>query len=118
MTKRLYYDCPIAALYMMKEFRVVFITGDMGYYKYEDCVPYTLEHLSTRKKFYVAKESESIFEPRYGDLSFFQDHPYIYSPDKESGDKWCSFYKNYFHEDLPIEKRDEKQFFDAKREGE
>jgi hypothetical protein len=65
--KRYYYTDPIKALYMMKEFGVTFIVGDQGYYKYEQCLPYTLEHLSKRKKFYIAKKSEHIFKAKHGD---------------------------------------------------
>ena len=65
---QLYFTNPIKALYMMKEFGVNFIAGDQVHYDYSTCLPYTLEHLSKREKFYVVKESEHIFEPKERDL--------------------------------------------------
>lgn len=67
MTRR-YFTCPIQALYMAKEFGVSFIVGDQGHYNYKTCLPYTIEHLSKREKFYVDKESEEIFNLNQNDL--------------------------------------------------
>ncbi len=77
MTKY-YYDCPIQALYMMREFDVKFFTK--GFLNIEsDFLEMELGyHLTIRDiygklandytKIYVAPESEHIFEPKEGDL--------------------------------------------------
>ena len=77
MTKY-YYDCPIQALYMMREFDVKFFTK--GFLNIEsDFLEMELGyHLTIRDiygklandhtKIYVAPESEYIFEPKEGDI--------------------------------------------------
>ena len=77
MTKY-YYDCPIQALYMMREFDVKFFTK--GFLNIEsDFLEMELGyHLTIRDiygklandhtKIYVAPESEHIFEPKDGDI--------------------------------------------------
>jgi hypothetical protein len=74
MIKRLYFTDLTKALYMMKEFGVIFIVGDQGYYNYENCLPYTLEHLTNRAKYYVASESEYLFEEKKGDIGIRADN--------------------------------------------
>lgn len=74
-----YYDCPIKAIYMMREFGIeiyILIDGDQrmnlldfelnGNYLHDalDELDYSREGY----KFYVAKESESIFEPKDDDF--------------------------------------------------
>lgn len=75
MSKRLYFNDPIKALYMMKEFDVKFetrITGLKGEKRYfrgsckEDLI--SCLDIEFDKYFYVAKESESIFKPKKGDV--------------------------------------------------
>ena len=77
MTNKYYYDCPIQALYMMREFNVEFYTK--GYLDIEsDFLEKELGfHLNIRDiygklandntKIYVAPESEHIFEPKKRD---------------------------------------------------
>ena len=77
MNKKYYYDCPIKALYMMKEFGVEFYTK--GFLDVEsDFLEKELGfHLEIRtlydklcqvnSKIYVAPESEHIFEPKERD---------------------------------------------------
>lgn len=76
--KKYYYDCPIQALYMMREFDVKFFTK--GFLNIEsDFLEMELGyHLTIRDiygklandytKIYVAPESEYIFEPKEGDI--------------------------------------------------
>ena len=71
--ERLYFTDLTKALYMMKEFGVTFIAGDQGYYNYENCLSYTLEHLTNRAKYYVASESEYLFEAKEGDIGIRTD---------------------------------------------
>lgn len=78
MKKKYYYDCPIQALYMMREFDVKFFTK--GHLNIEsDFLEMELGyHLTIRDiygklandhtKIYVAPESEHIFEPKEGDI--------------------------------------------------
>ena len=78
MKKKYYYDCPIQALYMMREFDVKFFTK--GFLNIEsDFLEMELGyHLTIRDiygklandytKIYVAPESEYIFEPKEGDI--------------------------------------------------
>lgn len=75
LTKRLYYACPIQALYMMKEFRVELTTlqGDKYWKKGKKDILVDLEgdaHGDSEylPKYYIALESEAIFEPREGDI--------------------------------------------------
>jgi len=77
MTKHLYFTDLPKALYMMKEFRVIFIVGDQGYYNYENCLPYSLKDLTNRAKYYVAPESEHIFEQKKGDIGIQDDGDYL-----------------------------------------
>jgi len=78
MEKKYYYDCPIQALYMTREFDVKFFTK--GHLNIEsDFLEMELGyHLNIRDiygklandhtKIYVAPESEHIFEPKEGDI--------------------------------------------------
>lgn len=75
MTKRLYYICPIKALYMMKEFGVKFV-DEVGYH-FEDwrvdrdginLITDLTRLFTTFPKVYVAKESEGIFKYRENDI--------------------------------------------------
>jgi hypothetical protein len=68
MTKHLYFTDLTKALYMMKEFKVIFIVGDQGYYNYENCLSSSLKDLTNRAKYYVAPESYHIFEQKEGDI--------------------------------------------------
>ena len=71
MTKRFYYNCPIKALYMMREFGVEFVTKRGN--RYSEKVIAEFVHDSCYGEieddaFYVAKESEEIFRAKEGDF--------------------------------------------------
>lgn len=94
MTKRLYFTCPIKALYMMKEFDVKFYieeklinckqfsSCDLPTIEYDDKtiqIDFEEEYLyqilgsfaeikNLKSKIYVAPESKYIFEPQKGDI--------------------------------------------------
>ena len=101
MKKKYYYDCPIKALYMMKEFGVKFYTA--GFKDVEsDFLDKELGfHLNIRDiygklandntKIYVAPESEHIFEPKTGDLGI-ERNLHSMEPCYFSGTYW--FYEN------------------------
>ncbi len=67
MTKRLYFTDINQALHMMKEFEVAFIVGDQGYYNYTNYLP-------PSAKYYVAPESEYIFEAKKNDIGIRADN--------------------------------------------
>ena len=77
MTKRYYYTDPIKAAYMTKEFGVKFLNEDGWECFYEDgnwwadekIGGITKTHSVTDGKFYIAKESESIFKQKIGDMT-------------------------------------------------
>ena len=77
MTKHLHFTDLTKALYMMKEFKVIFIVGDQGYYNYENCLSYSLEDLTNGAKYYVASESCHIFEQKKGDIGIQNDGDYL-----------------------------------------
>lgn len=71
MSKRYYYNCPIKAIYMMREFRVEFVTKRGN--RYSEKVIAEFVHDSCYGEieddaFYVAKESEEIFISKKADL--------------------------------------------------
>lgn len=86
MTKRLYFTCPIKALYMMKEFGVEFECQHENFDDKDDgfTEPYfdfrfleieqpetigtLLDYIDNLGRIYVAAESESIFEPQEDDI--------------------------------------------------
>jgi len=86
MTKRLYFTCPIKAIYMMKEFGVEFECQHENFDDKDDgfTEPYfdfrfleieqpetigtLLDYIDNLGRIYVAPESEHIFEPKYWDL--------------------------------------------------
>ena len=83
-TKRLYFTCPIEAMYMSHYFSVKFmapanssncevheLAEETIMYLREDCegcMEDWKKQLDKMGKFFVAPESESIFEPQEGDL--------------------------------------------------
>lgn len=89
---RLYFDCPIQALYMMKEFGVEFeckntdeemiehdLTEEGRFYPFLHCgiwQPDALEDIDwdNFRRIYVAKESEHIFKPKEGDFGLDIDN--------------------------------------------
>ena len=81
MKKKYYYDCPIQALYMMREFDVKFLHWiypsihktemellPVGIYYLENIIPYFNYKYAFEHRFIVAPESEYIFEPKEGDI--------------------------------------------------
>lgn len=77
MKNRRYFTCPIQAIYMAKEFGVVYIVGDQAHYSYKDFLDHTFNHLNRRERFYVAEVSEAIFEQKKGDIGIQQEHGYL-----------------------------------------
>lgn len=121
MTKRLYYTCPIQALYMQLNFGVglYFETkdGDVDFnpQEYADNVDLWLSGYNGRTKIYVENESEHILEPKEGDIV-----------DRVDPTPHNNFYKatlgdvNAFKTgnwNLRIIMRDNKQFFQAEVEN-
>ena len=96
---RYYYDCPIKALYMMREFGVKieqwkFIAADHEPKLDDVWQQHIIQELhdynvKTYREdfFYVAKESESIFEPKEGDISLQQNNEFIFASKIAI---WCS----------------------------
>lgn len=76
MTKRLYYDCAIQALYMIKNFGVNCDLDNLDLSGKKDGELIALSELMKLDKIYIAKESESIFEPKQGDRTIYGDSFY------------------------------------------
>lgn len=83
--KKLYYTCPIKAIYMMKEFGVEleFPDDDGELFDFKHCgingesVSEFLEGVEGYpNKIYVAKDSEHIFEPKSHDVVFSQEQQF------------------------------------------
>jgi len=119
--KRMYFNCPIQVLYMMKEFGVKFEGYDVNdrkrtwwpFEEYEfDCFDISglmrdFKRLA-KYKTYVCKESEHIFEPKQGDKS--GEHRFgSYVHENDPKNVWISSYG--YNRDMPIEFRDNKHFF-------
>ena len=117
MTKRLYFTCPIKALYMMKEFGVGFILEDE-----EDLRNYLgvgmaqSDHgfddkIKTKSKFFVEKTSEHIFKLQKEDLLNYKNCESILKWKLQSQGKNSP--KNYKIDarEFLIIMRDNKQFF-------
>lgn len=68
MTKRMYYTCPIKALYMQEEFGVQFEDFDEDGYDFMDLIDKACESELVSGQIYVAKESEFLFKIKEGDL--------------------------------------------------
>lgn len=130
MKKKYYYDCPIQALYMNKEFGVQFYIS----YKNDFSDKILSFHVDIKNiynvliqllgiyhqtlsdnKIYVAPESEHIFEPKEGDLGI-EIEPCFFG-----GTYW--FYDNDYLEIKPhpqkvdIIYRNNKHFFMPKEEN-
>jgi len=105
---RLYFDCPIKALYMMKEFRVEFESFDW-YSLINQC-----EHNKSAKcRYYITKGSEHIFEPMKGDegrWSRIQGAHYA----NFNGVQWVSYGNEITEPEIIM--RDNKHFFAPKKE--
>lgn len=87
MIKRLYYTCPIRALYMMKEFGVEFECQDEGYFydfanwglEPAQMIHELLEMFANDypEKIYIKKESEHIFEQKKGDIALHKEDGWL-----------------------------------------
>ena len=137
MTKKYYYDCPIQALYMNKEFGVQFYTSfksdvsdkKLGFHvDFRDIFTVLIELLGISKasssdnKIYVAPESKHIFELKNDDFGIVKNfNPLIFV-------RFCSYYNSWGYEGDEYEERfnnDEvniiyrngKHFFNPKEEN-
>jgi len=125
MKKKYYYDCPIQALYMMKEFGVNLKCENESSSYYYSFGKAMLDHIRREVlkdttweknlgKIYVAPESEHIFEPKKGDegrwARLVGAHYANYN-----GEQWVSA---GIEEKLPeIIYRNGKHFFNPKEEN-
>ena len=133
MEKKYYYDCPIQALYMQKEFGVKFLHWiypsihktemellPVGIYYLENIIPYFNYKYAFEHRFIVAPESEHIFEPKEGDLGI-ERSLHTLEPCFFGGTYW--FYDNDYLEIKPrpqkvdIIYRNGKHFFNPKEEN-
>ena len=137
MKKKYYYDCPIKALYMNKEFGVKFYTTFKNdfldkkssfHVDFKDIYNVLIELLgaynasSSYNKIYVAPESEHIFEPKEDDFGIVKNfNPLIFV-------RFCSYYNSWVYEgdeyeerfnndEVNIIYRDGKHFFNPKEEN-
>lgn len=95
---KLYFTDPIKALYMMKEFGVIFemidyLDDNLKEESYGELLEYAesfKKEFADKNKIYVAKESESIFEPKEGDLSIYEDSLFCFRENIEEseGTQW------------------------------
>ena len=137
MKKKYYYDCPIKALYMNKEFGVKFYTTFKNdfldkklsfHVDFKDIYNVLIELLgaynasSSDNKIYVAPESEYIFELKNDDFGIVKNfNPLIFV-------RFCSYYNSWVYEgdeyeerfnndEVNIIYRDGKHFFNPKEEN-
>ena len=131
MKKKYYYDCPIQALYMNKEFGVNFSEAhganhaDKFFQINEtqlcDFATGAIEDFRGIEQIYVAPESEHIFEPKEGDLGqmkavgarFFVKY-------NESLKEWKEWHCGGYYSDKngsEIIYRNGKNFFNPKEEN-
>jgi hypothetical protein len=95
-----YYTCPIKSLYMMEEFGVKFTNSHQIIESVENIWKFGSKE--NYVNFYVAKESEYIFEPKKGDYAKVGNWGL-----------WClteDIIKKEF-DDITLIMRDNKQFF-------
>ena len=131
MKKKYYYDCPIQALYMMKEFGVEFFIKDDDGDDYDFMEWYlnsqnVLELFTELEAFpchiYVKSESEHIFEPKEGDIGIVKNFNPLCLV------RFCSYYNSWNYEgdeyeerfnndEVNIIYRDGKHFFNPKEEN-
>ncbi|MFT6332983.1 MAG: hypothetical protein ACJAW3_001333 [Lentimonas sp.] len=115
---RLYYTDPIKALWMAKEFGVRFFfryeIGDTLAIRGEDNFLARIKN-PDGERFYVAKESESIFEPQNGDVGIKQESQDSFV---RVGKHWTPKYVGLKDKYINIIMRDNKQFFQPLTENE
>lgn len=124
---RYYYECPIEAAYMAKEFGVKFVdrvgNGLKPVIKFNQLtwrfVVGSDDYL--RENLFVNKESETLFEPKLFDLGYCLKHDaaVIYQSFKKDEFGWIGDGKNYglyYDEECQIIMRDGKHFFSPNKE--
>ena len=142
MTKKYYYDCPIKALYMMREFGVNFSEAhgtnhaDKFFQINEselcDFATGVIEDFRGIEQIYVKPESEHIFEPKEDDIGLYSK-PFLrklinFNALRFDGENWIYLNQNednagfYDQVDLnssrvDIIDRDGKHFFNPKEEN-
>ncbi len=132
---RLFFICPIQALYMMKEFRVKFNEiiyakdKERGIIREVSAKDDITDRLLGRAKgaavmgyedirVYVAPKSEAIFDPKEGDIGTYEQYGSTYFSIFTEG-QWRDLITGAFGNVVDrseITMRDRKQFFSAKRE--
>ena len=130
MKKKYYYDCPIQALYMNKEFDVKFFIKDDDGDDYNFTEWYlnsqnVLELFTELKAFpcriYVKSESEHIFEPKEGDLGQMKaEGARFFVKYNESLKEWKEWHCGGYYSDKngsDIIMRNGKHFFPPKEEN-
>jgi hypothetical protein len=114
MTKRYFYDCPIKALYMIKNFAVICELNEQYLKEKTDGHFMPLSDILSLKKIYVAPESESIFDPKEGDTAIAENKRYGKMAARVRKDRDISFSfpgEEFFSENFEIIMRDSKHFF-------
>ena len=132
MEKKYYYECPIQALYMMKEFGVNLKCENESSSYYYSFGKAMLDHIRREVlkdttweknlgKIYVAPESEHIFEPKEGDLGQMKaEGARFFVKYNESLKEWKEWHCGGYYSDKngsEIIYRDGKQFFNPKEEN-
>ena len=132
MEKKYYYDCPIQALYMMKEFGVNLKCENESSSYYYSFGKAMLDHIRREVlkdttweknlgKIYVAPESEHIFEPKEGDLGQMKaEGARFFVKYNESLKEWKEWHCGGYYSDKngsDIIMRDGKHFFNPKEEN-
>ena len=131
MKKKYYYDCPIKALYMMREFGVNFSEAhgtnhaDKFFQINEselcDFATGVIEDFRGIEQIYVASESEHIFEPKEGDLGQMKaEGARFFVKYNESSKEWKEWHCGGYYSDKngsDIIMRDGKHFFNSKEEN-
>lgn len=117
MTRR-YFKCPIQVLHMIKEFGVEFESEDTSRFAGwtdTDIIDLMQSITCNFPSFYVAKESEDIFEPKIDDLgTLFKNEALIFYHEgwqfvSEDGEERIPLEK--YEDQIKIIMRDNKHFF-------
>ena len=131
MKKKYYYNCPIKALYMMREFGVNFSEAhgtnhaDKFFQINEselcDFATGVIEDFRGIEQIYVASESEHIFEPKEGDLGQMKaEKARFFVKYNESLKEWKEWHCGGYYSDKngsDIIYRNGKNFFNPKEEN-
>ena len=132
MKKKYYYDSPIQALYMMKEFGVNLKCENESSSYYYSFGKAMLDHIRREVlkdttweknlgKIYVAPESEHIFEPKDGDLGQMKaEGARFFVKYNESLKEWKEWHCGGYYSDKngsDIIMRNGKHFFNPKEEN-